>query len=300
MLTEIWFQLSARLYFIPMLRSLANMANRTDTLRPHLTVSLVVAKSKIQKQIEAAPDLRGLLLVPHQRDPDGKLRTWYEYTEELLRSICTTDDLANEFTGRGEFSSGSVDLNVEYYLRKLTSILKRLELIPVNLKAQSDSIVTHNESALSSATAILEKLARRLHRVARQLKQRHDSRPTLEISDEYDLQDLFHALLRIDFDDVRPEEWAPSYAGTASRMDFLLKSESTVVEMKKTRKGLGAREVTDQLIIDIARYQQHQYCKVLVCIVYDPEERIANPTAIESDLSKKHGSLAVKVFVVQR
>jgi hypothetical protein len=53
----------------------------------------------------------------------------------------------------------------------------------------------------------------RLHVVARQLRVRHDGRPTLEIRDEDDVQDLLHALLRVDFDDIRTEEWTPSYGG---------------------------------------------------------------------------------------
>lgn len=45
-----------------------------------------------------------------------------------------------------------------------------------------------------------------LPRVANQLTNRYADRPTLEISDEYDVQDLFHALLHLFFDDIREEE----------------------------------------------------------------------------------------------
>jgi REase_DpnII-MboI len=34
----------------------------------------------------------------------------------------------------------------------------------------------------------------------------------MDIKDEYDVQDLLHAILRAFFDDVRPEEFVPSYA----------------------------------------------------------------------------------------
>jgi REase_DpnII-MboI len=64
---------------------------------------------------------------------------------------------------------------------------------------------------------------------------------------EYDVQDLLHALLHLYCDDIRTEEWTPSYAGASSRMDFLLKKEKIVVEVKKTRQGLDAREVGEQL-----------------------------------------------------
>ena len=111
------------------------------------------------------------------------------------------------------------------------------------------------------------------------------------------MQDLLHALLRLNFDDIRPEEWTPSYAGKSARMDFLLKAEQVVVETKKTRKGLDAKELGDQLIIDIQRYQSHPDCKTLFCFVYDPEARIANPVGIENDLSKTYNGLDVIVQI---
>ena len=53
-------------------------------------------------------------------------------------------------------------------------------------------------------------------------------------------------------------------------MDFLLKAEQIVVEAKMTRAGIGAREISEQLIIDVAKYREHPDCKALVCGVYDP------------------------------
>jgi hypothetical protein len=102
---------------------------------------------------------------------------------------------------------------------------------------------------------------------------------------------------RLYFDDIRPEEWTPSYAGRSSRMDFLLKSEGIVVEIKKTRRGLDARKVGEELTIDIAHYQSHPDCKMLVCFVYDPENRIANPAGLQRDLSRQSEEFTVKVLI---
>jgi REase_DpnII-MboI len=140
-------------------------------------------------------------------------------------------------------------------------------------------------------------LCRRFPLVARQLQARHGNRATLTINDEYDVQDLFHGLLKIDFDDIRPEEWTPSYAGKSARMDFLLKRESIVVEVKKTRATLGAKEVGDELIIDIKRYESHPGCKSLVCFVYDPEFRIGNPAGLEGDLTCTTERMDVRVII---
>jgi hypothetical protein len=158
-------------------------------------------------------------------------------------------------------------------------------------------IWTPNIDALPQKTDEIELLCFRFHEVVKQLRERHDGRSTIDVADEYDVQDLLHAVLRIFFDDVRPEEWTPSYAGKPARMDFLLPEAETVVETKKTRKGLGTKEIGDELIVDIARYRTHPSCKRLICFVYDPESRISNPRGIENDLSRKHGDLDVKVII---
>lgn len=147
-----------------------------------------------------------------------------------------------------------------------------------------------------SSMDLLINIVSKFHKVARQLRSRYNSRETLNVTDEYDVQDLLHALLVMNFDDIRPEEWTPSYAGKSSRMDFLLKNEKIVVEVKKTRKGLDAKELGSQLIEDIARYQTHPDCKTLVCFAYDPEGLIANPKGMENDLNRTE-PIDVKVFI---
>jgi hypothetical protein len=134
----------------------------------------------------------------------------------------------------------------------------------------------------------LRQIAERLPSVAHQLTIRRSkdgkSRSTLEINDEYDVQDLLHAILKLDFDDIRPEEWCPSYAGSSMRSDFLLKNEAIFVEVKKTRPKLGSKEISEQLIIDIAHYRNHPNCQHLFCLIWDSEKVIQNPVALKRDL----------------
>jgi hypothetical protein len=110
---------------------------------------------------------------------------------------------------------------------------------------------------------------------------------------------LFHALLRIFFNDVRPEEWTPGYAGSSSGMDFLLHQEQIVIEVKLTREGLKQKELVDQLLVDITRYEEHPGCKTLICFVYDPAGWIENPTAVISDIEKVTVKLA-SVYLFSR
>jgi DpnII restriction endonuclease len=72
------------------------------------------------------------------------------------------------------------------------------------------------------------------------------------------------------------------------------------VEVKKSRQALTARVLGDELLVDIAKYQKHPQCRKLLCFVYDPDGLISNPRGIESDLSKRHDNLAVRVMIVPR
>lgn len=150
------------------------------------------------------------------------------------------------------------------------------------------------------ALAMINRLARNFHVTVSQLNQRHNKRaPLITIQDEYDVQDFFHVLISPFFDDIRPEEYCPSYAGGSSRIDFLLKTEQVIIEIKKARKGLEAKEIGEQLIVDIARYRSHPDCKTLVAFVYDPDKKVTNPKGLENDLSRISDGINVQVIVNQ-
>lgn len=144
---------------------------------------------------------------------------------------------------------------------------------------------------------IVIKICLNFHRAILQMKKRHDKRPSIDINDEYDVQDILHTFLKLHFDDIRPEEWTPSYAGSASRVDFLLKQEKIIIEVKKTRTKLRDREVGEQLIIDIDRYKSHPNCDTLICFVYDPDSLINNPVGLENDLNRKTDELNVITII---
>jgi hypothetical protein len=161
---------------------------------------------------------------------------------------------------------------------------------------KADSVEPVQMDALSR----VENICRKFHLIASQLQARHANRATLNIVDEYDVQDLMHSLLTIYFNDIRKEEGTQSHAGKSSKMDFLLKDESTVVETKMTRNGLGDKELGEELSLDIEWYKAHRDCKTLICFVYDPEKRLKNPISIEKDLSGKRDKLVVKVIVAPK
>ncbi|WP_247564510.1 hypothetical protein [Bradyrhizobium sp. 151] len=176
------------------------------------------------------------------------------------------------------------------------SAIARVKRNPLALKTAAVSA----KAAGEKDPDIIVRLTERLHTVVRQLRDRREGRQTLQVEDEYDVQDLFHALLTIYFDDIRKEEWSPTYAGGASRMDFLLPEIESVVEIKMTRPSLSTKQLGEQLIVDIAKYRQHPMCRSLFCVVYDPSGRISNPRGVESDLSGQDDKMNVRVMIVPR
>jgi hypothetical protein len=169
----------------------------------------------------------------------------------------------------------------------------------VMLKQAIDCIATVPHSDTDPITKITA-LCRRFPLFAERLKSRQRGRQPFEISDEYDVQDLLHAVLKLHFDDVRPEEWTPSYAANSSRVDFLLPHERAIIETKMTRSNLGQREVANELIIDAARYGKFPQISHLVCLIYDPGRHIGNASALENDLGQSDGRLRVVAIVCPR
>ena len=190
---------------------------------------------------------------------------WYE-------NICGELKSKNSFL---QSIKNDIEQNPEFWKNRLSKNKKTQE-ISGQLKIDSINIV--------------RKICLQFHIVAKQLEDyRHENRDTITIKDEYDVQDLLHALLKIFFDDIRPEEYTPRYAGGSSRIDFLIKSEKIAIEVKKTRKRLKGKEIADQLFIDIERYKKsHPDCEYLFCFVYDPENLISNPIGFEKDINEKH------------
>jgi hypothetical protein len=142
---------------------------------------------------------------------------------------------------------------------------------------------------------VLDGLLRRLPRVVRQLRVRHGHRPAFRVEDEHDLEDLLRALLPLHFDDIRPEGRTPSYAAR-TRTDFVLAAEGTAVLVKRVA-ALGEEErLAGQLAEDVAYYERRGGVRRLVCLVYDPEQRIVEPGQFEAERQRDEG-LVVRCVV---
>ncbi|MEL7657861.1 MAG: hypothetical protein AAGU75_18360 [Bacillota bacterium] len=248
-------------------------------------------KNEIIRELKKLITEGDKVLETRYRDPDiekhfVRFHVFISWRTKILSylSLFLAED--NEFIK----AFNEIDDNLFYSAKACIELLNSLiEYI------KKDYISTYKKNAIN-VDFILNLIFSRFHKVARQLRSRYADRPTLEVEDEYDVQDLLYALLQLFFDDIRKEEWTPSYAGGCARQDFLLKENKTVIEIKKTRANMSDRNLGEQLIIDIDKYKSHPDCKRLICFVYDPEGRLGNPQGIINDLNQQHEGF-VKVYI---
>ena len=150
---------------------------------------------------------------------------------------------------------------------------------------------------------VIEVVTQGLRRAMHPLTYRRKGADQLRFTNEYDVQDLLHALLRPWVQDVRPEEYTPSYAGKSTRMDFLLPAHELVIETKCVRDRQHAKSVGDELLLDIAHYAAHPVCKKLWCVVYDPEHFLTNPQGLkdlEGEHTKDEKGIVVRMFIIHK
>lgn len=147
---------------------------------------------------------------------------------------------------------------------------------------------------------LIRKVCLRFHSVARQLRLRKDYRPTLEVDDDHDLQDLLCALLKVEFDEVATDEWTPPYTGGAPRTTLLVNRDQIAIVAKKTGPGVTTKELADQVAADSAYYRAQGRCSTVFCFMYDPEGRIGSPKRLETTLTSVSEHCRVEVLVAPK
>lgn len=248
----------------------------------------------INSQLDAIPALKTV------QESDMTYRTWKENTISIVKSLFGEDSSNYKRIYRHfypVFWASGMDEHALYINR-----LDRISSLLNGMITEIDMLDDNDDNSVTDSMAIdiVANICNRFPKVVRQLKQRHAGRSTICINDEYDVQDLFHALLQLHFENIEAEAQAPNHAGGASRIDFLLNSEQIGIEIKHTREGLTAKKLGEELIVDIERYQSHPNCKTLICFVYDPEYRISNPLGIENHLTRETELLKVITIITPK
>jgi hypothetical protein len=156
-----------------------------------------------------------------------------------------------------------------------------------------------NLSSLSKtipAEIILDYIFNNFSLFCLQIQKRYNNRKTIEITDEYDVQDIIHSILRLFFFDIRKEAYNPQYLGKSTRIDFVLTEENIGIEIKYADGINPERRIGDELLVDINHYKENRNCKRLYCFIYNPHGSFNNPQGFIKELEESK-ILPVRVYI---
>ena len=219
-------------------------------------------------------------------------------------------DLPPASMGPTEFIGMQFPDPLETYTAKKSRLVQIMEehgfryfrggrVLPIGIEPESP-IAAAGPQKPSTIDDLLKIIIRGLPRAMHPLTHRRKGAKNLVFESEYDIQDLLHSQLRPWIHDIRPEEYTPSYAGSSTRMDFLLPEHKLVLELKRVRDRNHASKLGDELIIDIEHYRRHTQCDMLWCVIYDPLHLLSNPSGLAADLEGTRktpdGVVSVRVF----
>ncbi|MEJ5311415.1 MAG: hypothetical protein WHX52_16765 [Anaerolineae bacterium] len=227
---------------------------------------------------------------------------------EAFWSFCKLKEM-NDYASRRTYVRelyADILLDIERALRQAKGSGNHLQIklgSNVNESVKLSSVAYKANGEIVEAPDNIEKLLSililGLPRAMYPLRNRRKDAPcSIQFNNEYDVQDLLHTLLQPWIRDIRPEEYTPSYAGSSTRIDFVLAEHNIVVEVKYVRDQTHAKKIGDELIIDIARYRTHPQCKQLWIVVYDSSRLIKNPDGLKLDLEKHSESIRVRTYIL--
>lgn len=271
------------------------------------------SKEFFEKAIEEWMKLMDIYseLEPLYRKPIDKLReannilSWFQMNYDVYRKFSNFSKVITDMeTGKRIHVDPLFNIiygasNIENIFENNMYIKDLIEGLP-QLKGHLSSVTYLSKIKRKSnqlKITDLKNILNRFHLFSNQLKRvRKDKSPFL-IEDEYDIQILLHSILRLLFDDVRKEEWTPSYAGGSSRIDLVLKKEGIIIEVKYAREKTREKEIGDQLIIDIEKYKQYPNVNTLICFIYNPENWIENPESLKDLLQQETEELSIDIII---
>lgn len=176
------------------------------------------AIEKLRRQLDAIDEIKS----KPRHSPEYK--KWFRDTEVAIeKSFGQNTRHIKDFTSISFSLRMWSDSTPDFEFEK--AFQKGLTLAAHILQSFIDELEEYVEDAPVAAKRnsllVIERICNRFHLVARQLRSRHNSRETLNVEDEYDVQDLLHGLLTLEFEDIRAEEWTPGYAGGGIKDGFL-------------------------------------------------------------------------------
>lgn len=194
----------------------------------------------------------------------------------------------------------------EHYARMRASGVTDLATDPRHLPFTNGRDFT-NELLFSSLDAdapppdiaLVLQLCERLPLAARVLEIRRAGKPPYQIQDEYDVQDLLHAVIRAYIKNSITEEPLGKVGGArSSRADIAVEELGVIIEVKFVRSPKDQARIVDEFAQDLLLYSAWQPLKTFVYFVYNSRD-LRDPEALQklqgsTELNgKKYGTYVI-------
>lgn len=126
------------------------------------------------------------------------------------------------------------------------------------------------------------------------------NRNLIAINDEYDVQDLLYFSLKSVFPEIKYEDDTSNYGGSAKRLDFYLKEEGIIIEVKHIDKA-DDKKYTKQMKEDLQSYHVVNILNDIIFFIYAPNaiQDINNFNELEGEQTIQGKTFNVKVVVVR-
>jgi hypothetical protein len=133
------------------------------------------------------------------------------------------------------------------------------------------------------SAALVEELCRRLPQAARILGQRsRKGKTSYDICDEYDVQDLLHALIRGYLKYTVQEDTLPKIAGAKSgRVDISIEDIGVLIELKYARGPEDQKRIFEEYSQDLVLYAKWGPLQTLIYLIYNSAD-LHDPEAFET------------------
>jgi hypothetical protein len=176
--------------------------------------------------------------------------------------------------------------NARTHAQGIADFVTRRSLLPFSEGKDVTFTLLFDEAEADVAShpdvAILERLCRRLPQAARVLVHRtRNNKTSYQVGDEYDVQDLLHALLRGYFKYSVREDPLPKVGGSrSSRADISIEELGALVELKYVRGPADQKRLVEEFSQDLVVYAAWPHLLHLFYVIYNSAD-LADAEALE-------------------
>jgi hypothetical protein len=230
---------------------------------------------------------------------EKQLSTYWGIASEILKGlgykidIEITNDRGTKIGTGDLFADGFIasrDIHKYSNLSKIESyVLGAIEKLKVGM-IPKDNVLPSLNTVINILNSFPDIVSR--------LKFRRKGKNSLEIIDEYDVQDVVYVMLKGIFPTLQYEDPTTKVGPNSSRADFTIVDLGIYIETKYISEKGKEKTIHDECLTDIQKYGKQENCQKIIFFVYDSFKCIDNQYAFKSGIGTSHISDGKEVEII--